>query len=76
MYNTQHIMTRAWEIVCTVNVKGDDATPSARKAAETRRERHPHLLPVWDADKRAIRSVNLSTVTRITVDGHTHRFAA
>ncbi|MGR3492060.1 MAG: hypothetical protein ACU0DW_08375, partial [Shimia sp.] len=46
------------------HVKGDDASPAAQKAAATRKARHPHLLPVFDADKRAIRSVNLRTVTR------------
>ncbi|SMR82253.1 hypothetical protein SAMN04488030_2600 [Aliiroseovarius halocynthiae] len=56
------------------HVKGDEATPSARKAIETRKARHPHLLSVWDADKAAPRSVNLSTVTEIRLDGLAHVF--
>jgi len=58
------------------HVKGDAATDAGRKGAETRAARHPHLMPVWDADKSAIRSVNLETVTRIAVGGQVHEFAA
>ena len=57
-------------------IKGESASPSARQAAATRAERHPHLLPVWDAENDAIRSVNLATVQRITLDGMTHCFSA
>lgn len=56
------------------HVKGDSAAPSARKATETRKSHHPHLMAVWDADKAAPRSVNLSTVTEIRLDGMTHVF--
>ncbi len=56
------------------HVKGDNAAPSARKAAETRKARHPHLMAVWDADKAAPRSVNLLTVTEIRLDGMAHVF--
>ena len=58
------------------HVKGDAATDAGRKGAETRAARHPHLLPVWDTDKKAIRSVNLETVTRIAVGGEVHEYAA
>jgi hypothetical protein len=44
-------------------------TDSSRRAVETRQARHPHLIPVWDHGKQAIRSVNLKTVERIKVDG-------
>ncbi|WP_306114204.1 MULTISPECIES: hypothetical protein [unclassified Roseovarius] len=56
------------------HLKGDSASESARKAAQTRAERHPHLMPVWDADKAAARSVNLATISRIAVDGAVHEF--
>lgn len=58
------------------HLKGDDATDAGRKAAETRAVRHPNLLPVWDAENKAPRSVNLATITRIAVGGAVHRFAA
>lgn len=57
------------------HLKGDSASESARKAVQTRAERHPHLMPVWDADKAAARSVNLSTISRIAVDGSVHEYA-
>lgn len=56
------------------HVKGDAAAPSARQAVETRKARHPNLMPVWDVDKGAARSVNLSTITEIHVNGQTHAF--
>lgn len=59
-----------------LHVKGEAATDAGRKGAETRAARHPHLMPVWDAEKKAIRSVNLETVTRIAVGGRVHEFAA
>lgn len=56
------------------HTKGDAASEAGRKAAETRAQRHPNLLPVWDAEAKAPRSVNLSTVLSIKVDGATHSF--
>lgn len=58
------------------HVKGAKAAPAARRAALTRAKRHPHLMPVWDADKHAPRSVNLTTISRIAVDGAVHHFQA
>lgn len=58
------------------HVKGDDAIDAGRKAAATRAIRHPNLLPVWDAEIKAPRSVNLATVTRIAVGGQVHLFTA
>lgn len=55
--------------------KGDAASKAARRAVKTRKARHPHLMPVWDADKGSPRSINLATVSRITVDGTVHRYA-
>ena len=57
-----------------LHLKGDAATAAGRKGAETRAARHPNLLPVWDAEKQATRSINLATVSRIAVDGAEHRF--
>lgn len=57
-------------------VRGEAASEPARRATFTRQERHPHLLPVWDVRARAPRSINVRTVSRITVDGCVHRFAA
>lgn len=52
----------------------DTASESARKAAQTRAERHPHLMPVWDVEARAPRSVNLTTISWIAVDGQVHEY--
>ncbi len=57
------------------HLKGDNASEAAQRAVETRKANYPHLMPVWDTAKAAPRSVNLLTVTRIRVDGHTHNFA-
>ncbi|WP_299960783.1 hypothetical protein [uncultured Roseobacter sp.] len=54
------------------HLRGDTASESARKAAQTRAERHPNLMPVWDTEARAPRSVNLATISRIAVDGKIH----
>lgn len=58
------------------HVKGKDGHERARRAAETRAEHHPHLLPVWDVEKQACRTVNLATVNRIAVNGAVHEFHA
>lgn len=57
------------------HVKGNAANPASRKATATRKARHPHLMPVWDVEKAAIRSINLATVQSITAGGQTHTFA-
>ena len=58
------------------HVKGDRATARGRRATATRKARHPHLLPVWDAKAQAPRSINLATVSRIAVDGQVHDYRA
>ncbi|MEM6890897.1 MAG: hypothetical protein AAF636_22585 [Pseudomonadota bacterium] len=58
------------------HLRGDAAPESAKRAAEKRKARHPHLLPVWDVEASAPRSVNLATVSRIAVDGHVHEYQA
>ena len=56
------------------HVKGSAASEAAQRAVETRKARHPHLLPVWDVEASAPRSVNLATVSRIAVDGAVHEY--
>ena len=57
------------------HVKGADASPAGQRAAATRKARHPHLMPVWDVENAAIRSINLATVQSIRTGGQTHNFA-
>lgn len=47
------------------------AEPSerAKRAAATRRENHPNLLPVFSMDAGAIRSINMDTLLRINGQG-------
>ena len=59
-----------------LRLKGNAASEAAQRAAHTRQERHPHLLPVWDVRARAPRSINLATVSRIAANGQVHSFAA
>lgn len=56
------------------HVKGEDASEAGRKAAATRAARPPHLLPAYDVEAQAIRSVNLNTVERIAARGQEHSF--
>ena len=58
------------------HLKGKEASPAARRAARARAQSHPNLLPVWDADARAVRSVNLATVSRIASGGIVQRFTS
>lgn len=58
------------------HVKGADATEAGQKATATRKARHPHLLPVWDADKDAPRSINLTTLRSIVRGSMRIEFAA
>ena len=56
------------------HIKGDEASEAAKKATATRKTRHPHLMPVWDIEARAVRSVNLATVQMIALDGLAHAY--
>lgn len=58
------------------HLKGADAAPAAFRAARTRQTNHPNLLPVFDAAKGAIRSINLDMVSRIAVAGQVYEYAA
>ena len=51
-------------------LKGEAASESAKKGAETRRLNHPELLNIWCMDHNACRSVNMDTVMRISGSGH------
>jgi len=55
-------------------VKGDDASESAKQGAATRKANNPHLHNVWSVDAKAIRSVNLDTVEQIKVGGEVYAF--
>lgn len=57
------------------HVKGKAACEAAQRAVQTRAARHPHLMPVWDTEAAAPRSVNLETVSRIAVNGAVHEYA-
>jgi len=46
-------------------VKGNAAPAHKQRAAETRAYNHPELFNTYDVDRRALRSINLDTVTRI-----------
>lgn len=52
----------------------DEVSAIDKQRTETRRVNNPHLLPVWDNAKQAIRSVNLDTVTEIKVDGDVYAY--
>lgn len=56
------------------HVKGSAASKAGQKATATRAARHPNLLPVWDVEAKAPRSVNLQTVSRIAVNGTVHEY--
>ena len=58
------------------HVKGDAATEAGKRATATRKERHPHLLAVWDAKAKAPRSVNLATITAIRINGASYTYTA
>lgn len=57
-----------------MNVKGDEASETAKKATETRKKNNPNLIAVWDFDKNEIRSINMDTVTHIKSNGETHTY--
>lgn len=61
-----------------LHVKGETASEAAQKGRGDPQgpSSHPHLMPVWDTEAQAPRSVNLNTITRISVNGKTHRYAA
>lgn len=53
----------------------DEVSEVDKQRTETRRANNPHLLPVWDVQKQAIRSINLDTVFEIKVDGEVYKYA-
>lgn len=57
------------------HMKGDAASEVGKRAAETRKANHPNLLPVWDIEAFAARSVNLATISKIAVNGTVHNFS-
>lgn len=55
-------------------VKGDSAAPERQQAAKTRAVQNPNLLNVWDCDRKAFRSINMDTVTRVACNGKEYLF--
>lgn len=51
----------------TALLAGDAASDSAKQAVETRKNSNPNLVNVFDAAKKAWRSINLDTVFAVTV---------
>lgn len=54
-------------------VLGDEASESAKKALVTWRENNPNLLRLFDAHKRAFRTVNLDTIESLRVNGVSYK---
>lgn len=50
--------------------------PSAIQGTETRRRNHPNLIPVYDVQKGAIRSVNVDTIKSIRSNHFTFNVGA
>ena len=46
-----------------------DPSERAQRAARTRAENHPNLVPIYSMDAGAIRSINLDTVLRLIGEG-------
>ena len=53
----------------------DEVSEIDKQRTATRKANNPNLLPVWDVQKQAIRSVNLDTVTQIKVGGVVYDYA-
>jgi hypothetical protein len=47
------------------HVKGDKATSAGKQAVATRKANYPNLLPVWDHENQAVRSINLDTTVAV-----------
>ena len=56
-------------------VKGVRATQAGQRATITRKQRHPHLMAVWDVEAQAPRSINLATIRTITTGGMAYAYA-
>ena len=71
---TERVM-RVQPTTLKFHARGAAASEAAQKTVQTRAERHPHLMPVCDAEAQAPRSVNLATISRIALDGAVYNFA-
>lgn len=65
---TQRVMT-VQQAALAPRVKGDDASPSARQASDTRAACHPNLLNVYDIGSKGIRSINMDTLEWLQIRG-------
>jgi len=52
----------------------DEVRDIDKQRTAARRANNPNILPVWDVQVQAIRSVNLDTVTQIKVGGNVHAY--
>lgn len=50
--------------------------PSAVQGSETRRRNNPNLIPVYDVQKRQIRSINVDTISTIRANNITFNVEA
>lgn len=57
-------------------IVGDDRSELAERRLKTYKENNPHLMPVWDVEKEAIRSINFDTVKRIACDREVYEYHA
>lgn len=49
----------------------EELTEAGAKANETKKERYPNLMNLWDIENEGFRAVNLNAVTEIHIDGKT-----
>jgi hypothetical protein len=56
------------------HIKGSAASLAAQKRNEAWKANNPNLMPVWDVEKEAIRSINFDTVQRIAIDGEVYNY--
>ena len=56
-------------------IKGDEASDEAKRRTVVRKANNPHLMPVWDVEKEAIRSINFDTVQTIHLNGEVYDYA-
>lgn len=52
----------------------EEISESAKKAVETRKLNHPHLLNVWDVHANSAKSINLDTVYEIKAGGKIYTY--
>jgi len=56
------------------HVRGDEKSESRKQAQVTYKANNPHLMPCWDVDRQAFRTINLDTVVRIAANKEVHEY--